>query len=139
MQGERLLVSESGVDRQIDAYLCVIALSQLMRVAIAMKRATGDTSLREVCKRFQSDLPDAKNLRDILSHFNEYQRGAGKLKKARKMGELQVFMESGDGRFWLRVNDLKIELGSAVAGAQDLANAAMDASERFFRATRGLS
>jgi hypothetical protein len=124
------MAAEFGVDRHIDAYLCVIALSQVMRAALEMKRATGDALLRDACDQFQSDLPDAKDLRDVLTHFDKYERGTGDLQVAKIMGPLNIFTESGEGRFWLRINHLKIELGSASEAADDLAYEAISAADR---------
>jgi hypothetical protein len=124
------MAAEFGVDRHIDAYLCVIALSQVMRAALEMKRATGDALLRDACDRFQSDLPDAKDLRDVLTHFDRYERGTGDLQVSKIMGPLNIFTESGEGRFWLRINHLKIELGSASQSADDLAYEAISAADR---------
>jgi len=133
LQRERVLAGESGADRHIDTYFCVIALSQVVEAARAMERVTHDTQLQKALKRFQNDAPHAKDLRDILSHFGAYQRGVGNLQKAKKIGELLIFTESGDDRQWLRINHLKIEIGSAEAGAGELAAAAFDASARVFQ------
>jgi hypothetical protein len=101
-----------------------------MRAALEMKRATGDATLRDACDRFQSDLPDAKDLRDVLTHFDKYERGTGSLQIHGGMGPLNIFTESGEDRFWLRINHLRIELGSASQGADDLAYEAIDAADR---------
>ena len=130
LQRSRISGADFGTDRQIDSYFCVIALSQVFRAAVEMKRITGDALLDQACKRFEKDLPDAQGLRDILIHFDAYERGKGKLQKAGAMGTLDIFTESGETRFWLRINDLKIELGLALQNAEDLAYEAMNAADR---------
>ena len=124
------MTDDFGVDRQVDSYLCVIALSQVFRAALEMERITGDALLRDACERFQSDLPDSKDLRNVLIHFNEYEKGEGILQKNGTMGALDIFTESGDDRHWLRINHMKIELGSASRNADNLVCAALDAADR---------
>jgi len=104
-----------------------------------MKRSTGDELLNRACKRFQADLPDAKDLRDVLTHFDAYEKGRGKLQKSRAMGPLNIFTEAGDSRFWLRINELKIELGLALQSAEELAYEAMCAADRHSQRVRGTS
>ena len=96
-----------------------------------MKRITGDALLHDACERFQSDLPDTKDLRDVLIHFDEYEKGKGNLQQYGTMGALNIFTESGDDRHWLRINHMKIELGSASRNADDLVYAALDAADRY--------
>lgn len=130
LQRSRILGADFGTDRQIDSYFCVIALSQVLRAAVEMNRITGDALLNRACKRFQKDMPDAKGLRHVLIHFDAYERGKGQLQKGGAMGTLNIFTESGENRFWLRINDMKIELGSALQNAEDLAYEAMSAADR---------
>ena len=130
LQRTRIQEADTATDRQIDSYFCVISLSQVLRAAVEMRRCTGDALLNRACNRFQANLPDAKDLRDVLMHFDAYEKVRGNLQESRAMGPLNIFTESGDSRFWLRINDLKIELGSALQNAEDLAYEAMCAADR---------
>jgi len=131
LQKDRVLAAEFGPDRQIDSYLCVMAISQTFRAALEMRRITGDALLSDACEQFQSDNPDATDLRDILTHFDDYERGSGRLQKAGTMQGLNIFTESGDGRFWLRINQMKIELGATSQNVDNLVYEAFDAGDRY--------
>jgi hypothetical protein len=136
LERERLLIADTGIDHHIDSYFCVIALSQLLRAAKAMEIATKDALLRKALEQFQVNVPDAKDPRDILSHFDAYQAGTGKLQKKGRMGELVIYLEAGENRRWLRINHLKIEFASAASNADMLAGEAFDASARFMSSNR---
>jgi len=135
LQKDRVLAPEFGPefgpDRHIDSYLCVIAISQAFRAALEMLRVTGDARLREACELFQCDVPDAKDLRDVLTHFDAYERGNGHLQVAGAMQGLDIFTESGDDRFWLRINHMKIELGATSKNIDNLVYEAFDAADRY--------
>lgn len=72
--------------RQIDARQLVFALRQLLNaerlVAVAMEARGVDSAavdaLAHARQRFEDELPDIKNMRDALMHFDEWSRGRGR-------------------------------------------------------------
>jgi hypothetical protein len=75
-------------DRQIDARLFVLALSQLVRAAEMEAAAirNEDNSMRAGLEtaqlRFDELVPGLLAARNVLTHFDEYARGAGHLQRA---------------------------------------------------------
>jgi hypothetical protein len=130
LQRERLGSSPDSTDRFVDAYLCIIALSQVLRGAEAIKRVTGDAKLRDACDGFLAAQGDATDIRDILTHFDAYERGEGTLQTNGGMGELNISFERGEDRYWIVVNGKRVELLGAEENADALVAEVLDAVAR---------
>ena len=83
--------------RQIDARNLILALRQLLRAerleqlalgALDVDRSVGET-LRRAAERFTVDLPGIEEMRDALTHFDEWSRGLGKGPQATQRNEGQ--------------------------------------------------
>jgi hypothetical protein len=95
-----------------------------------MARATGDAKLRAACDAFLARNPDAKALRDVLTHFDAYEAGTGKLQSKKGFGDLAIFFERGESTLALRINDMRIALNQALSEADALLYASIDAQVR---------
>lgn len=78
-QADRLL--NSG--QVVEGYLFVSALRNLRRaaelvLALATEQAARDAT-KEAIALFDAQLPDAKDARDVLEHFDDYAQGRGRL------------------------------------------------------------
>jgi hypothetical protein len=76
--------------READAYLLAIALRNLVRGVTLAKRhrhPSVQKAMREALARFDAGVPNSKNIRDVLEHFDRYAAGTGDLQAAewRKM------------------------------------------------------
>ena len=141
IQGKRALEPESHEHPQVDAYLFAIALRQLLRdVEWAIKHADehGDEARAKEMLRalaaFDEAVPSAVDVRDVLVHFDEYERGTGRLQKRReKVGkrapQLNIFTESDETTYWLHLldNGHRLDVNVALDAAHELAKRVLDA------------
>jgi hypothetical protein len=138
LQAERILRPHaSHMEQQTDAYLFVQAVRQVLRGADLMLRGLDGDPRAEVVEQAIADfnlaVPDAKDARDVLDHFDDYARGVGKLShpdiknpkerevrsSAESAAQFTIFYEKGsDGHYTLHVGDLIID----IAGARDAAS-----------------
>jgi hypothetical protein len=83
MQAARVLDAERlHVDRQIDGYQFVHAMRQVLRAAYMIRDALdGDQrqAAEQAITKFEANVPDAKDARDVLDHFDAYAGGIGNL------------------------------------------------------------
>lgn len=128
-QAERVLDPNTRtIDAQTDGYLFVLALRQVMRAAQMIRDELDGDHRERVARavaRFRAAVPDAKNARDVLDHFDDYARGIGDLAHPGvKRGERQpsveaaskfvIFYEkSAPGHFVLHFGDLTIDIAGA--------------------------
>lgn len=86
LQAERVYEPLAGADRFVDAYLLVIAIRQVYASAPAMNKGVKGTDqlLQSATDNFLKDHPSAKDVRDVLIHFDQYQVGEGRLQKEAK-------------------------------------------------------
>lgn len=68
---------EKGLDGEVDGMMCVIALQNA--VVGATKVLGEDHAAVKACK---DEAKDLKDVRDMLTHFNEYAIGVGKLQRS---------------------------------------------------------
>jgi hypothetical protein len=135
LEAARIGGPELPADRQIDTYLFVIALAQALIAAKAIQKATGDAALRRAYNGFLSSdgdkVPTATTIRDILSHFTEYEAGEGHLQTDGFMDRnLNLSTEVGEGTVWLRINQFRVEISSTAVQAAELAEVAFEAERR---------
>jgi hypothetical protein len=96
------------------------------------KAVGGDGHLRKAPDRFLDEHPRAKNMRDVLSHFDEYEAGKGDLQKSGEVGELTIFLSTGPDSVTLTLaSNLSIEVSEASSAALELAEETLNAKERF--------
>jgi hypothetical protein len=60
------------------------------------KAISGDEELRKAQTRFLSEHPQAQKMRDVLSHFDEYEGGRGRLQKTGEVGALTIWLGVGE-------------------------------------------
>jgi hypothetical protein len=133
LQRDRVLTGADDFARHTDSYLYALALHQVLRAATAIQGLSGDFDLKTGLEAFLSDVPDAQNLRDVLTHFDEYTAGQGRLQRRKQMGPLIISLGRGDKTVFLMINDFHLEVGRATESAHNLASAALDAEMRFRR------
>ena len=64
--------------RDSDAFFLLIAVGHILRNLTRFIALTNDDRLVEANRTFESQFPDAKGLRDVLEHLDEYVLGEGK-------------------------------------------------------------
>lgn len=142
-QAERVL--DSGRDmalRQTDGYLLVLALRQVLRAAYMVRDGLTDENrpeqadvARVALEAFEHLVPDAKNARDVLDHFDDYARGLGNLshpgvsRPRRSATEeaarsFEIFYEAGgEGHYVLHLGSLTIDVAEAQRAVEELHSA----------------
>jgi hypothetical protein len=138
IEAERILSAATGTERHIDCYLLVLAIRQVLRSADAMDKAIGgDEELKQAQIRFLAEHPHAQTMRDVLSHFDEYEAGNGRLQKSGEVGPLNIFLGVGDDSITLSLaSNLTVELSAASSAALALADATLSAKDRFLARIR---
>jgi hypothetical protein len=140
LQVERINSPLARGDRFVDAYLLAIAIRQVHACALAMNKGVQGTDqiLRSATAEFLKDHPSAKDARDVLIHFDEYQVGEGRLQKEGEMGPLDITIQLSDAStMWLVLGDrVRIELSSAAYAAVQLADEVLNSEARYRSANR---
>jgi hypothetical protein len=72
---------------QADAYFLLVAVRHLLDLADRYGERYGEAAVRALRARFDAAAPDAKDLRDVLSHLEEYVVGRGKRKRFEADGQ----------------------------------------------------
>jgi hypothetical protein len=71
-------------------------------------------------------------MRDVLSHFDEYEAGKGKLQRSGEVGALNVWLGVGEDSVTVALaSNLTVELSAASSAALALADATLSAKDRF--------
>jgi hypothetical protein len=136
MQAERTLNPQPNELPEVEAYLFAMALRQLFRsveAAITQAEASGDKrrskELKEARDAFDKAVPHAVSVRDVLVHFDEYERGEGKLQRGRKNPPILNTITKNDGTtFWLYVlddDDHRLDVRNALDAAHQLADSVL--------------
>jgi hypothetical protein len=81
-------------------------------------------------------VPNAKNVRDMLEHFDKYVAGIGNMQTARKKADLPVSPwlvsygsdEPVGGERRIHVDGLELDVAAAASAARPLAQAALQAA-----------
>jgi len=134
---DRVMRAETGVDRMVDSYLFAVAIRQVSRAAEAMLSDTAredgtlDPGLQMTLDRFETDFADSEVIRNVLTHFDEYEQGSGRLQRKGTFDLLEIHGELGEGTYWLVVSGHRVEVGAAARAAGDLADAAIGAMNRY--------
>jgi hypothetical protein len=108
--------------------MLAVAIDQVLAFERRVWRLTGDAELAEARASFDAVGPDAKELRDLVAHLDEYAVGEGRRQrqtgKGRPLGEqyLQALIFwTDDGTTYLDLGDKQLQLGAAAKAAIDLA------------------
>jgi hypothetical protein len=132
-QAERVLdASREAALRQIDGYLFVLALRQVLRAAHmvlngleAEQKPEQAETARAAIETFDATVPHAKNARDVLDHFDDYARGVGNLshpgvRRDRRTASEEAarsfnvsYQAGGDGHYILHLGELLIDIAEA--------------------------
>jgi hypothetical protein len=138
LEAERVRSAATVAERHIDCYLLVLAIRQVLRSAEAMDRAIGgDEELRKAQTQFLAEHPQTQKMRDVLSHFDEYEAGKGRLQKSGEVGALTIWLGVGEDSVTLALaSNLTVELSAASSAAIALADATLSAEDRFLRRLR---
>ena len=129
-QWGRVLEAPSELDLQMDLQLLAIALRGVVRAAsfarqVAQDRgdSEGHTRLENAIRSFEDAVPNGKNVRDILEHFDDYRRGRGHLQRREEMGDLLEWIEEENGGPVLVLGaTFRLVAKDAVSTASRLAN-----------------
>src|SRR5437867_2079873 len=78
LQRDRLL-NPTGSELGIDSAFFALALRNLYRAAEAAKRVSRSSQVFDALVAFDRTMPFAKDLRDVLEHFDYYSLGIGDL------------------------------------------------------------
>jgi hypothetical protein len=103
---------------QADAYFLLVAVRHVLAIADRAAAHLDLAPTRAAIVRFQREVPDAKDLRDVTAHLDEYATGGGKLKDRGIQGHgmIQVGTDAV-----MRAGELKVDLRRAANAAVDLA------------------
>lgn len=76
----------NGMQREVDLHFFLIALVNFVAFVKATAKLVSPEARSTIwsgIEAFDSEVPDAGNLRDILEHYDEYIRGKGRLQAGR--------------------------------------------------------
>jgi hypothetical protein len=110
------------------ALLLVVAIAQVLAFEWRVRRlANGDDDLVQARARFDAVSPDARMLRDLVAHLDDYAVGEGHRQTGKQEpplstenGEIFIYWTDGGGTI-LRLGDKKLNLRTAAAAATELA------------------
>ena len=132
-QGKRVLEPEPQELQEANAYLFIVALRQLLRCidwAITNADTHGDGSrskaLRAAFANFDAAVPNAKDVRDIIEHFDDYERGRGDLQKKGEPALILMYEDDGSSFQLTLMRGYTINVTKAAVAAEALANRCMD-------------
>ena len=107
------------VERSVDAELYVIALRRFLRLAEwAAKAPFATPELTAAVEHFKAQCPDAKALRDIIEHFDEYTVGAGRLQREGKVQQSGWGLGLNRGGVYFTYGDLRLDAAAATEAAR---------------------
>ena len=106
-----------------DAYFLLMAIERVLRIARVYEEELPDRYVQEAIAEFTREAPDVKDLRDVLTHLDEYGRGAGRRRDLGAQGSWwpSVGLDFERDEFTLPVGKLRVELKRAARAAIKLA------------------
>jgi hypothetical protein len=121
------LPTAGPVTKQADAYLFVLALRNVRRAAALTGRLAGgqpQVAIRRALVEFDHALPTAKDLRDVLDHFDDYALGRGKLQDRKRPWPVIEWYEESPDTYRLNIGVggklLAVEVAAASHASQEL-------------------
>ena len=116
------------------AFMLVVAVEQVLAFEQRVQRLTGDAELAKARERFDAVCPDAKDLRDLVAHLDDYAVGSGWRQlptdegmppslSERNLYPFPFWMgDAGEVRgTYLDLGDKRLNLGDAARAATELA------------------
>lgn len=109
------------------AVMLVMAIDQVLVFEHRVRCLTGDAELAKARERFDAVCPDAEELRDLVTHLDEYAVGRGQRQKGARMPPLDdpylaTFVYWGDGGGTIvNLGDRTLNLRMAASAATELA------------------
>jgi hypothetical protein len=101
--------------------MLLTAVRRLELVAMRIAQHSGDEALAGALVRFRDDVPDAKDLRDVLEHLDEYAVGQGRAARTGAQGLWWPRIGHDHGRTFATIGELHVDLDAAAAAAVELA------------------
>ena len=128
------LPTAGPVSKQADAYLFVLALRNVRRAAALTAKLAGGSRrvvIRRALVAFDEALPTAKDLRDVLDHFDDYALGRGKLQDSKRPWPLIEWYEESTDTYRLNIGVggklLAVEVGAASQASDALLDSVAEA------------
>ena len=120
-----------GMQREVDLHFFLIALANFVafvKMTAKLVSPEARTTIRTGIQAFDSEVPDAGDLRNVLEHYDEYIRGKGKLQSGRlaKGQRAQIVVSrTGPQSHAIMVHvpgfaDLSVDIESAVSASNTL-------------------
>jgi hypothetical protein len=119
-----------------DAYLLAFALRDLLRAAELVHKLAGGTAVEQAIGKFLDAVPDVKQARDVLEHFDEYLVGKGRDPAARGDFQPSITDRTGDG-VSLEIGPYRIDVTRASEAASKLTVALLSLTPEVRRAIEG--
>ena len=125
LHAERITqVRDTPGDAQVDGWLFAAAIANVERAAIAIVGKSHPAVLA-----YQAAVPDAKDVRDMVTHFDHYIRGKGWLQRldaARPVQGFNVFVQYDGDSLTLHVGDRSVRVAEAYRAAAELVDAVFE-------------
>lgn len=106
-----------------DVYFLLIAVRHLLELGDHYAERFDRDCVRDARAEFEAEAPDAKNMRDVLSHLTEYAVRKGKRKQFKADGQasIQVGLDHARGEYDVRAGVLHVEVRRTARAAITLA------------------
>jgi hypothetical protein len=124
-QRQRVEAAQDLVSAQPDAMLFAVAIGGLLQNA-EMELGKGHRAIQV----FKEQVPNSKDIRDIVSHLDNYSQGTGRLQKDGRAGRLTTLMRGIDSEIELTFFGYELLVPSAADAAAELAAAVLDARDQ---------
>jgi len=120
----RLASAHVAFDQGVESDLFLMAVRNLVRACEAFQ---DDHRVRKALDAFSTAAPDVTQARDLLEHFDVYDRGIGRLQKAGPMQEssLLVFDEDTGSEQLIHIGPHVINVTRTYEAADELAEGVM--------------
>lgn len=128
LQRDRVVNRSAGrFVNQVDATLLAVAIRNVVRAAEWAKRFDA-ARVSAALGVFDSRVPNAVAVRNMLEHFDKYERGQGNLQQAGKVRNYNVFYSRLEDEYVLHLADgFELDVQSAVYAVNELADAVQEA------------
>ena len=115
------------MDAQVDCYLFLVAVRQLVR-AVEFCRPHAMSEIDKALSEFKREVPGWLVLRDVVEHFDEYERGIGKHQTSGKLPtELSEWFEHDGQSISVQMHPHSLRVADAMGAAVELGGRSMDA------------
>lgn len=128
IQRDRVLDRSAGAfTNQLDATLLALAIRNVVRAA-EWARGVVPARAEAALSAFDVRVPNATDVRDLLEHFDEYERGKGKLQKSGAVRNYNIFYSRNEDEYLLHLADgIELDVQSSVHAVHELADAIQEA------------